>query len=397
VDAVGQLLSANPWLDSGLSGWVGLATGAVALDTSVVHPQGAASARVTPGTGTSNSFAMSTRAPVTAGQPYTGCYWVYSPGGWSDFRVSFDWYTAAGAANGTTSQAAQVVPAGQWSFLTFTATAPANSASAVVRVRQGASPPVASVYYAWGVRLLGPGSGVPILDTFSRTNSGGWGTADTGQPWSNTGGSTADYAVNGTVGQHIQASMNILRYTYAPAPSADVDVSTDWALDKTALTTPNYAFVMARYTDTTHMYMARAQVSQVGQTITLTVRKRNGAETQLGPTVTLANYVVGTFYTMRLSVVGSTIRAKCWQRGTPEPSAWQITATDSDLTAVGSVGVRSLVGNGSTQTLPVTASFDNFRINDAQVFTVTRSLNGVVKSHAAGTPVSLAFPAVASL
>jgi hypothetical protein len=55
------------------------------------------------------------------------------------------------------------------------------------------------------------------------------------------------------------------------------------------------------------------------------------------------------------------------------------------------------VGSASTQTLPVTASFDNFQITDAQRFTVTRSVNGVIKSHAAGAPVSLAYPAIASL
>lgn len=398
VDAVGQLLSANPWLDSGLSGWVGQATGAVALDTNVVHPQGGASARVTPtGTGGSNSFAMSTRAPGTAGLSYTGCYWVYSPAGWVDFRVSFDWYNASGTLISTTSQPAQSVPAGQWTFLTFTATAPALTTSIVARVRQGTTPPASSVYHVWGLRLLGPGSGAALSDTFSRTNSGGWGSADTGQTWSTTGGAAADYAVNGTVGQHVMNTRNILRYTYTPASSADVDVRTDWAMDKTAVTDSNYVFLMARYTDTTHLYFARVQVSGTGQAMTLTIRKRNGAEVQVGGSVGLGTYTPGTFYTLRLQVTGSTLQAKCWQRGTLEPDAWQITTTDTDLTAVGSVGCRSLVGSTSTQTLPVTASFDNFQILDAQTFTVTRSVNGVVKPHAAGTPVSLAFPAVASL
>jgi hypothetical protein len=168
-------------------------------------------------------------------------------------------------------------------------------------------------------------------------------------------------------------------------------------MDKTAVTDSNYVFLMARYTDTTHLYFARVQVSGTGQAMTLTIRKRNGAEVQVGGSVGLGTYTPGTFYTLRLQVTGSTLQAKCWQRGTLEPDAWQITTTDTDLTAVGSVGCRSLVGSTSTQTLPVTASFDNFQILDAQTFTVTRSVNGVVKSHAAGTPVSLAFPAVASL
>jgi hypothetical protein len=398
VDAVGGLLSANPWMETDLTGWVGLSTGAVAYAPAVHHPRGTASALITPnGVSTSNSFAMQSRAPGLPGLSYTACYWVYSPGGYSDFRVSFDWYNASGTQITTTSGPATAIPAGQWTFLTFTATAPALTASIVARCRQGVTPPVGAVYYVWGLRLFGPGGGAAVSDSFTRTVASGWGTADTGQAWAFTGGAAADYAVNGSVGQHAMNSANVLRYTYASAPSADVDVQTDWALDKTAVGQPNYAFLMARYTDTTHMYMVRAQVSHVGQTITLTLRKRNGAEVQLGATATLSNYVVGTYYTMRLSVVGSTISAKCWQRGTQEPDAWQIVATDADLTAVGSVGCRSLVGNGSTQTLPVTASFDNFQINNVQRFSVTRAMNGVTKAHSAGESVTLSRPAIASL
>jgi hypothetical protein len=398
VDAVGGLLSANPWMETDLTGWVGQATGSVAYSTAVHHPRGSASAMVTPtGTGGSNSFAMASRAPGVAGQSYTGCYWVYSPSGYVDFRVSFDWYDAAGSLISTTSQPAQSVPAGQWTFLTYTATAPALTASIVARCRQGTTPPVSSVYYVWGLRLLGPGAGRPLYDSFSRTVANGWGTADTGQAWAFTGGVAADYATNGTVGQHVMNTRNTLRYTTAPSPSADVDVSTDWALDKTAVTDSNYAFLMARYTDTTHLYFARVQVSGTGQAMTLTIRKRNGAEVQLGGSAALGTYTAGTYYTMRLSVIGSTLSAKCWQRGTQEPDAWQIVTTDTDLTAVGSVGCRSLVGTASTQTLPVTASFDNFTINNSQRFAVTRSANGVIKSHAAGESVALARPAIASL
>jgi hypothetical protein len=236
-----------------------------------------------------------------------------------------------------------------------------------------------------------------LYDSFSRTVANGWGTADTGQAWAFTGGVAADYATNGTVGQHIMNTRNTLRYTTAPAPSADVDVSTDWAIDKTAVADSNYAFLMARYTDTTHLYFARVQVVGGTQAMTLTIRKRNGAEVQVGGSVALGTYTAGTYYTLRLSVIGSTLSAKCWQRGTKEPDAWQIVSTDSDLTAVGSVGCRSLVGTASTQTLPLTASFDNFTINNSQRFSVTRAMNGVTKAHSAGESVALSRPAIASL
>jgi len=49
----------------------------------------------------------------------------------------------------------------------------------------------------------------------------------------------------------------------------------------------------------------------------------------------------GTWYTIRVQAVGSTLRAKVYQRGTSEPSSWTITATDSNY-AAGNVGVENV-------------------------------------------------------
>lgn len=398
VDAVGQLLNGNPWFDSSVSGWTG-AAGSIAWSQAIVHPRGSGSIRLTPGGSAESHSADADLSPVGSvipGALYKLCGWFYSPTGSPDIRPSVHWYTDAGVFISTSGIAQPAVPAGKWTYLEATATAPATAGRAKMRARQGGTPPISQVFYAWGLRLLGS-TDRALSDTFSRTNSGGWGSADTGQPWAWTGGAAADYAVNGTVGQHVMNTQNTLRYTLVPAPSADVDVRTDWALDKTAVADSNYTFLMARYTDTTHLYFARVQVVGGTQAMSLTIRKRNGAETQVGASFAVGTYTPGVYYTLRFQVDGSTLRAKCWQRGTTEPAEWQIVTTDTDLTAIGSVGVRSLVGSASTQTLPVTASFDNFQISDAQRFTVTRSVNQVTKSHAAGTPVSLAHPAIASL
>jgi hypothetical protein len=399
VDAVGALVTtANPYFETDISGW-SVDNSTLTWSQAVVHPRATGSLMITPnGTSASGGAAgtLSAVGTVIPGKSVRVGMWVYSPTGMTDVQPTIHFYNTAGTFISTGGLGTGYpVPAGQWTYLESVLAAPALATRGRMRPRFGGTPP-AQPFYVWAPKAVTT-DGLAMSDSLTRTVAAGWGTADTGQTWSFTGGVAADYAVNGTVGQHVMNSANVLRYTYVPSPSADVDVQADWALDKTAVTTPNYAFLMARYTDTTHMYMVRAQVSHVGQTITLTLRKRNGAEIQLGATATLSNYVVGTYYTMRLSVIGSTISAKCWQRGTAEPGAWQIIATDTDLTEVGAVGVRSLVGNGTTQTLPVTASFDNFAVNNSQRFAVTRSANGVIKSHAAGESVALARPAIASL
>jgi hypothetical protein len=54
--------------------------------------------------------------------------------------------------------------------------------------------------------------------------------------------------------------------------------------------------------------------------------------------------------------------------------------------------VRSVLGSGNTNTLPFTFAYDNFQLTDPQTLTVTRSVNGVTKSHSAGADVRLANP-----
>ncbi|MCX4827191.1 hypothetical protein OG746_00345 [Streptomyces sp. NBC_01016] len=398
VNTVGRtILPADPFFESGIVGW-DVENSTLAWDQSVTHPRGTTSLKITPNGASAvagASSALSAADSIVPGQAYRAGMWVYCPVALTDVQPTLYWHNAAGtylSTGGPNTGAA--VPANQWTWVEATVTAPANATRGKMRPRFGGTP-AAQPIYVWAPRAVTP-TGQSVSDTFTRAVTGGWGKADTGQVWAWTGGSAGDYAVNGSVGQHVMNTRNVLRYMFAPSPSADVDVRADWALDKVAVGDSTYAFLMARYTDTNHFYFARAQVAPAGN-IVLTLRKRNGAEAQLGGSYTVPSFAAGTYYTLRLQVIGSTIRAKCWLRSATEPEAWQLSETDTDLTAMGSVGVRSLLGTSSTQALPVTASFDNFQVTDSQTFTVTRSLNGVVKPHTAGTPLSLAHPAIASL
>jgi hypothetical protein len=237
----------------------------------------------------------------------------------------------------------------------------------------------------------------PLTDTFTRTTTNGWGTSPAGDVWTTANGSVSDYDVNSGLGRHVHNSVNVTRHTLFPAPSANVDIRTDWNCSAAATGATNNVYVMARYTDTTHLYFAHVRIETTGG-ISLMLRKRNVAETQLGATITTGmTHSPGTLYTLRFEVVGSTLRAKVWLKSSAEPANWQITATDTDLTAVGSVGFRSFLGAASTATLPVYIRADNFQVLNTQRFTVQRSVNGVVKAQPAGTAVSLATPAITSL
>jgi len=236
-----------------------------------------------------------------------------------------------------------------------------------------------------------------VQDTFTRSASSSWGTANVGGTWTNTGGAAADYSVTGSVGAHSLTSVSVNRHSVIPAPSADVDVLVDVATSALATGGSQYVGALARHADVNNHYYARATF-QTTQGIQIVLQKKvGGVQTDMATVTTPYTHAAATFFRIRFQVTGSTLNAKVWPVGGLEPTAWQATVTDTALTAAGSVGVRSILDAANTNTLPVTASFDNFAVLNPQTFTVTRSVNGVVKSHAAGQDLRLAAPVYAGM
>jgi hypothetical protein len=191
---------------------------------------------------------------------------------------------------------------------------------------------------------------------------------------------------------------NVFRFSTIPAAAADVDVRVEYATDAVASGASMYAFLMARYTDGNNFYFCRMEMT-AAQVMAFSLRKRTsaGGEVLLSSFTTEIPHVAGTYYTMRLKVVGSSLYAKAWPTANAEPDPWLITATDTDILATGSVGVRTFIASTNTNALPVVYSFDDFADRDHQTFTVTRSVNNVTKTHTAATAVALANPVVLAL
>ncbi|MER8158170.1 poly-gamma-glutamate hydrolase family protein [Streptomyces sp. NPDC094472] len=196
-----------------------------------------------------------------------------------------------------------------------------------------------------------------------------------------------------------QGSINVSRWATVPWSSADVDVVCAMGTDKLAVGGPHFLHLAGRVADTDNCYLARLACN-VDQTLTLTLRKRvAGAETLLATAQNTAGFThaAGRMFWLRLQITGSTLRARIWQDGRAEPPDWAVTTTDSSLTAAGAIGTRSILSSANTNTLPVTASYDGFQQLTPQRMTVTRSVNGIVKTHTTGTPMQLAQPAIVAL
>lgn len=414
---------------------------------------------------------------VIAGEQYVASCWVYSPGGWSDLRPAIDWYDAANVFLSSGLGASGFsVPAGQWTLLSQTLTAPANASRLTARARHGGTPAAGNIWYAdevtvrevkatgysaganlpnradtsacqlvtavtstgtsltvhtppnqvfdqapwiistglstapnlqpsqfpFDVRLGGEVVRVtacaPVLwDSFTRTTANGWGTASSGQTWTNTGGAASEYSTNGSVGAHSMTSINVSRYTTIAVAGADVELRADAATSVLATGGPHYVQLVARYLDANNMYAARVAFN-TNQTLQLVIQKRvAGVQSDLVTVNIPGVHAAAAFFTLRFQVEGTTLRAMAWPVGGHPPGRWQATVTDTALTAAGSVGVRTVLSSANTNTLPVTASWDNFEVTTTQVMTGQRSINAVVKAQAAGASLSLAQPAPLAL
>ncbi|MFE4548275.1 hypothetical protein [Streptomyces sp. NPDC056785] len=234
-----------------------------------------------------------------------------------------------------------------------------------------------------------------VVDAFGRTVSNGWGNADSGQAWSVIG-TAANFAVGSGVGSVTLPATSSPRDTLAPAPAADVDVYVDVATSALATGSSLFAGLAVRMVDDNNNYHVRVDFP-TSAAIGLSVRKRvGGTETQLGAYNPVLTHVAGTFYRVRLQIVGSTLRARMWAVTDPEPNLWGVEVTDTALTAAANVGTRSVSNAGNTNSNPV-IRYDNFAVINPQRWTVSRSSNGVVKAQSAGEAISLSHPARVAL
>jgi phage replication-related protein YjqB (UPF0714/DUF867 family) len=188
-------------------------------------------------------------------------------------------------------------------------------------------------------------------------------------------------------------TINASRWATIPWGSPDFDIKAAMTTDKVPTGGSHFLHLGGRFTGLNDNYLARLEFSTTS-TLTLTLRKRvAGTETLLATASAniTGNYAFtpGRMFYLRFNVTGSLLSAKIWQAGQTEPDGWAVQTTDTSITAVGSVGIRSILSSANTNTLPVTFSYDDFQQISPQSFEVTRSVNGVVKSQTAGTPVNV--------
>ena len=236
-----------------------------------------------------------------------------------------------------------------------------------------------------------------VTDTFTRTVSNGWGANDSGLTWSTGGGSASDYSVGSGVGAHLLASVGVSRRCFLSTTITDLDLYVSATADQLATGDFLAAGLTARYLDLDNLYSAQIRFTTANAVQVVIIKRVNAVETTLGTyTMPATTFVAGTFYRLRFKLKGSLLRAKVWLATDAETPEWQVSVSDNDLVAPMLLGFRSISGPGSTNVNP-SIQYDNYTIVSPQLFTLTRSVNGVVKAHTAGEDVRLATPTYLAL
>lgn len=210
-----------------------------------------------------------------------------------------------------------------------------------------------------------------IKDTYSVDSLTTWPNTDTGQAWTfATEGLGTSIGVTGNAGWANFATINAgggSRYFVLASPNASANtiLRAKFLWPNLATGGVGFSSLISRYADINNHYDAQLIYGTDGTTTLRFVKTIAGSGSVIGPTIAIVGYV-GQYINVAFATIGNQLYAKAWADGTDEPVLWQITVTDTDLTAAGSVGTRLGLAAGNTNA-PTTLYVDDFIAASAQV------------------------------
>lgn len=261
----------------------------------------------------------------------------------------------------------------------------------------------------WGERITITNVDEICFDTLSRTEVATWGIADSLHPITTTGGAAGDYSVNGGTGKHLLTSVNVMRHSvYAmgnglPANTySNKEVYADVKIAVTPTGNSISAWLTSRFLDVNNYYDS-VLLFDTSLRVQLALGVRAGGTHFLltGGTLDLGPFTVGNFWRIYMRTFGNSISVKAWEVATQsEPSEFQITREADASVAVHPEGsdfsVQSRLEPGNTNVNPV-VEWDNVHVVNPVHCDVTRSINGVVRSHTKGRSIRAAEPFILGL
>ena len=188
-----------------------------------------------------------------------------------------------------------------------------------------------------------------------------------GGTWS-LAGTAGDFDVNGAAGTMDVTAIGqpgALTATLPAVSSRDVDILLEVSLDRMPTGSNAYLSLLARHGSSD--YRGRLRLTTTGTTFVQAAHAVGDSETFMGTEQNAhAAFAPGTAVWVRMQVEGAsptTVRMRAWADGSPEPSTWAYTATDSTagLQAAGVAGFQARLSSSATSA-PTLFSVDGFRV-----------------------------------
>ena len=204
-----------------------------------------------------------------------------------------------------------------------------------------------------------------VDDDFSRTVTGGWGSAPTGGSYTVTGGAASALSVSGGYGQVALIPGSTRTATLAGVSTSSIDGTMAFTLSAVPTGGGAYTSIFGRQVGSQN-YAANVWVKSTGA-VALVLKQ--GTTVLSNTVVPGLTYTPGTSISLRLQVTGTsptTIRAKIWPSSQTEPATWLSSVTDSTtgLQAPGTVALQATLSASST--VGITTRFDNFNARPSQ-------------------------------
>lgn len=206
-----------------------------------------------------------------------------------------------------------------------------------------------------------------VTDTFTRSATDGWGTADSGQVWTVVSGPAANLSVNGSQGLMQLAASSASRSIFLQTTSIlDCTGTFDVSFDRAATGTGgHFAAFHVRTDGTTSSSYAFRIDENVAGTANIRIHRIVSTATQIGSTADITGYTPTAVIHVRYRISGTsptTLNMKAWV-GTTEPTDWMVTISDSEATLqdAGSIALRA--GGTTGYTAAAICQFDNLQVD----------------------------------
>ena len=219
-----------------------------------------------------------------------------------------------------------------------------------------------------------------FIDSFDRTVASGWGTPPRGGLWTLSGGTAADYFVDGdakiTPSAIATAYFNLLDNTVSAVSS-----ELSFYLTNVPVGSSNSFSLETNYQDAQNRARFRITVStSLSVTAAITILVAN-VETVLATVVVGTGYAAGDKWHINGTFDGVSLYTMyAWKDGNARPTTPDLTATDSTFTS-GKIGIRAYESAGAT---------------NVQTFVMSEFISDFLQSYS-GTKITKGFLSEASL